>query len=196
VLSSLVSTTKDFASREKARKQQELDHFSESLKWMITEKDSIPLFAEVSDRNKFRPLILVDEKFSAGFQFKDSLATGYFTTINPSRKGGIVASYPVDKKVFTKRKLPVTKALSASDENGQVFYTLYYSEEKVADKFPVTIAKIYKTDGLAWSNNFSFELLPVEISFKIESGEISVKTSNPAGESKMVFIDKNGKRKE
>jgi len=196
VLESLVRATKDFAVREKERKRAELIKQEESLRWMVNEKDSIPLFADVPEGSKFRPLILVEGKFSAGFQFTDSIATGYFTTINLSRRGGVGAIYPVDKKVFTKRKLPVTKALSASDENGQVFYTLFYSEEKVGDKFPVSIAKIYRTDGLAWSNNYAFELLPVELSFQIESGEVSVKTSNPAGESKMVFIDKNGKRKD
>ncbi len=196
VLSSLISATKDFAVREKNRKQLELQRYNESLRWMIAEKDSIPLFMEVKDGSKFRPLILAEEKFSAGFQFTDSVATGYFTTINPSRRAGVTVTFPVDKKVFTKRNLPVTRALSASDDKGQVFYNLFYSEQKDGDKFPVTIAKIYRTDGLAWSSNFSFEFLPVELSFQIESGEVSVKTSNPAGESKMVFIDKNGKRKD
>lgn len=196
VLKSLVKTTKDFAAREKQRKQSEYDHYAATLKWMLTEKDSIPLFMDVSDKSKFKPLILVEEKYTGGFQLADTTATGYFSTINISRKGGVTATFPVDKIAFTRRSLPVAKALSASDTNGQVFYLLFYSEEKVMDKFPVTIVKIYRTDGLAWSNNFAFELLPVELSFQIESGEVSVKTSNPAGESKMVFIDKNGKRKD
>lgn len=196
VLKSLVKTTKDFAGREKQRKQDEFDRYTNALKWMITEKDSIPLFMEVSDKSKFRPLILIEEKYTGGFQFADTTATGYFSTINITRKGGVTATFPVDKATFTKRSLPVTKALSSSDANGQVFYLLFYSEEKKADKFPVTLVKIYRTDGLAWSNNFALELLPVELSFQVESGEVSVKTSNPAGESKMVFIDKNGKQKD
>ncbi|MFZ1806730.1 MAG: hypothetical protein WAU36_05900 [Cyclobacteriaceae bacterium] len=195
VLKSLVKTTKDFADREKERKEKELERLSGALRWMVTETDSIPLFMEVADGSKFRPLILVDEKFTAGFKFADTVATGYFSTINPSRKGGVSVSFPVNNKVFSKNKLPVTKALSASDENGQVFYVLFYSEQKVEEKFPATVAKIYRTDGLAWSNNFSYEMLPTEVSFQVESGEVAVKTSNPAGESKMVFIDKNGKRK-
>lgn len=196
VLKSLVKTTNDFSAREKNRKQDELTVYENALKWMISATDSIPLFTEGLEKSKFRPLIVVEEKFTSGFKFADSTATGYFSTINPSRKGGVEVTFPVDKKCFTLRKLPVTKAISASDANGQVFYTLFYSEEKVDDKFPVTLAKIYKTDGLAWSTNFSFELVPVELTFAVESGEVSVKTSNPAGESKMVFIDKNGKRKD
>ncbi len=195
VLKSLVKTTKDFADREKERKEKESGRLSDALRWMVTEADSIPLFMEVSDNSKFKPLILVEDKFTAGFQFADTVATGYFSTINAARKGGVNVSFPIDNKVFTRGKLPVTKALSTSDENGQVFYILFYSEEKVGNKFPATMAKIYRTDGLAWSSNFSYELLPVEVSFQVESGEVAVKTSNPAGESKMVFIDKNGKRK-
>lgn len=195
VLKSLVKTTNDFADREKERKEKEFERLTEALRWMVSEADSIPLFIEVADNSKFKPLVLVEDKFTAGFQFADSVATGYFSTINPARQGGVVVSFPIDNKVFTRKKLPVTKALSASDENGQVFYILFYSEEKVGEKFPTTLAKIYRTDGLAWSNNFSYDLLPVEISFQVDSGEVAIKTSNPAGESKMVFIDKNGKRK-
>ncbi|MEQ8425303.1 MAG: hypothetical protein RIA63_11380, partial [Cyclobacteriaceae bacterium] len=49
VLKSLVKTTKDFAGREKIRKADELSTLNESLRWMLTETDSIPLFMEVSD---------------------------------------------------------------------------------------------------------------------------------------------------
>lgn len=193
VLKSLAKTTLDFADREKKRKGEVLDFYNNALKWVVSDLDSIPLFTSVDGSSRYKPLIIVEEKYTAGFQFADSLANGYFRTITPSRRADVAVGFPVDKN-FTLRKLPVIKALSAADENGQVFYTLFYSEEKVEDKFPVTLAKIYRTDGLAWSNNFSFELLPAEVSFQIESGEIAVKTSNPAGESKMVYIDKNGKR--
>jgi tetratricopeptide (TPR) repeat protein len=195
VLKSLVKTTKDFADREKERKEKDFERLSGALRWMVSETDSIPLFKDVPDGSKFKPLVLVEEKFTAGFQYVDTVATGYFSTINPARKGGVSVSFPINNNIFTRNRLPVTKALSASDENGQVFYVLFYSEEKLEEKFPVTVAKIYRTDGLAWSSNFSFEMLPAEVSFQVESGEVAVKTSNPAGESKMVFIDKNGKRK-
>ena len=196
VLKSLIRTTRDFAEREKKRKQNELNNFTEAMRWIVLEKDSIPLFKEVNPDSKYVPLILVDEKYTAGFQFADSTATGYFMTINPARTVGLSANFPIDTANFSRRKLPVTKALSTSDENGQVFYVLIYSQEKVTDKFPVILAKIYLTDGLAWCSNFSFELVPSELSFQVQSGEVSIKTSNPAGESKMIFVDKNGKRKD
>ena len=195
VVKSLVKTTKDFADREKERKTAVFAQLKESLRWMVVEADSIPLFMEVPKSSPYKPLLLVEDKYTAGFQFSDSVATGYFSTIAPSRKGGIKVVFPVDNKVFNRKNLPITKALSASDENGQVFYILFYSEGKVNEKFPATLAKIYRTDGLAWSHDFSYGLLPVEVTFQVESGEVAIKTSNPAGESKMVFIDKNGKPK-
>ena len=195
VLKSLVKTTKDFADREKERKEADKERLSGALRWMLSETDSIPLFMEVAVDSKFKPLLIVEEKFTAGLHFADTVASGYFSTVNPARKGGVSVSFTVNNKVFKVNKLPVTKGLSSSDENGQVFYLLFYSEEKVEEKFPATVAKIYRTDGLAWAGNFSFEMLPTEVSFQVESGEVAVKTSNAAGESKMVFIDKNGKRK-
>ncbi len=196
VLRSLIRSMNEFAIRESDRKQKELKNLMNSMNWIVTETDSIPLFMDVKAGSKFIPLVIVEEKYTAGFQFADSIATGYFMTINPSRKVGVKASFPIDKSVFSRRKMPVTKAISTSDENGQVFYVLVYSEEKVEDKFPVTIAKIYRTDGLAWCNSFSCEMTPTEMTIQIQTGEVSVKTSNPAGESKMVFIDKNGNRKD
>ena len=196
VLKSLIRTMQDFASREKERKQSELKRLTNAMKWIIADSDSIPLFMDVKPGSKFIPLVIVDEKYTAGFQFADTTATGYFMTINPARRVGVKASFPIDNTIFSRRKMLVTKALSTSDENGQVFYILIYSEEKKEDKFPVMVAKIYRTDGLAWSSNFSFEMPPTELAFQVQTGEVSIKTSNPSGESKMVFVDKNGKRKD
>lgn len=196
VLKSLVRTTKDFAEREAKLKEEDLQKYTEALKWVVSETDTIPLSAEVDASSKYRPMITVEEKYTSGFQFQDTVATGYFRTITPSRKADIAVNFPVDNKNFTLRRLPVIKALSAAADNGQVYYVLFYSQEKVEDKFPATLAKIYRTDGLAWSSDLSCEMLPSEMTFQVETGEVSIKTSNPAGESKLVFIDRNGKRKD
>lgn len=194
VLLSLLKTTKDFSRREIELKESELKRYEESLKWIVQEGDSVPLFFEVPEKMAYRPLIIVDEKYTAGLKFSNNLALGYFHTILPSRKPEVSVSFKVDAS-FTESSLPRVKALSASDENGQVFYTLFYSEDKVNDKLPVTLTKIYRTDGLAWSNNYTCEFAPTEITFDSTSGDIAIKTSNPVGEVKMVSIDRDGKRK-
>ena len=196
VLKSLIKTTKDFASRESQRKMAELEDYKESLKWIVTETDSIPLFTDVKFTSHYWPLILEEEKYTAGLYFADTTAVGYFRTITPSRKEELAINFPLDNSIYNLRTLPVVKALSSADDNGQVYYLLFYSIQKLVDKFPGTLVKIYRTDGLAWSSSLSFEMVPAEIGFQADNGEVGVKTSNPAGESLMVFIDRNGKRKE
>lgn len=196
VLQSLLKTTKDFARREIVTSEDELKQLEESLKWIVHEGDSVPLFFDAPARVAYKPLVLVEEKYTAGLKFADSVATGYFKTIVPSRRQEISIPFKVDEKTFSQDKFSKIKALSTSDDNGQVFYLLFYSEEKTDSKLPVTLAKIYRTDGLAWSNNYTCEYNPVEITFDSASGDVAIKTSNPAGETKIVFIDRDGKRKD
>jgi hypothetical protein len=193
VLKSLIRATKDFANREVIHKEDALRKKYESMKWIINGADSIPLFLEVSATSRFRPLILQDEKFTTGLQFADSLATGYFYTIVPSRRPDVKAAYAVNQGVFKKRNLPFTKALSVQDEKGLVYFVLIYSETKIGDKYPATLAKIYRAEGLAWSINNSFDQLPSELVFSPESFELTIKTKSSLGEVFGVVFDKNGK---
>ena len=194
VLRSLMKTTKDFSRREIELKQAELKQYEESMKWIVHQGDSVPLFFDPPASIGYRPLILVEEKYTAGFRFTDSLATGYFRTILPSRKQDVSVAFKVGAH-FTKDGLSQVKALSASDENGQLFYLLFYSETKVEGKLPVTLTKIYRTDGLAWSNDYACEFPPAELAFDPASGDIAIKTANSAGEVTTVAIDRDGKRK-
>lgn len=195
VLKSLVKATKEYAEREKLRKERESEARSQLLKWIVMGQDSIPLFNDMTIRkSRFKPLVISDNSFTSGLQFAtDSVATGYFYSITPSRIPDIKVSFLVDKVAFKIRNLPVTKALSTTDGKGQVFFVLVYSETKVNEKFSATLAKIYRSDGLAWSNNYQFEMLPSELTFSQETGELSVKISSPAGDNKIVVLDKNGK---
>jgi hypothetical protein len=194
VLKSLVKTTYDYANRERLKKQREWEYKSQALKWIIYASDSIPLFAdETTVNSKFKLLVMVPDDHTLGLHYADSVATGYFFTITPSRTPDVKASFPVDKVNFTKRNLPIIKGLTTKDEKGQVYFGAIYSEAKIKDKFSVVIAKVYRSDGLAWSHTYLFDMLPASLAFDPSSGELSVKTVNPAGESKMVVLDKNGK---
>lgn len=194
VLKSLIRTTKEYAEREKLKKEKEWEIRMQALKWIVDGSDSIPLFADASQQYKYKPLITDKEEYTAGLKYADSVATGYFYTVVPSRKPEVKAEFPVNQAAFQKRNLPITKALSSTDGKGQVYFILLYSENKVANKFPVSIAKIYRTDGLSWTNAYTFESAPSELVFAADSGELSVKVTNPNGESKMIVIDKNGKQ--
>ena len=194
VLKSLTKGTKDFAEREKLKKDKEWEDTMQALKWIVDGKDSIPLFTDALQLNyKFKPLIIVEDHFSAGLVFSDSTASGYFYTITSSHTRDVKVNFPVDKVSFRMRNLPVTKGMSSTDGKGQVYFVLLYGESKVGDKFPATLAKIYRSDGLAWSNNYQLEMLPSELLYKTDTGELSIKISNPSGDSKIVVVDKNGK---
>ena len=156
VLKNLITSTGEFAKRERAKRQVEWDKINLSLNWLIAGTDSIPLTTEIKRELPFKPLVIEKEKFTIGLVYQDSLATGYFYTITPSRVPDIKANFPIDKVNFSKKFLPLIKGLAATDGNGHIYFSLILSTQKKDDKFPATISKIYRSDGLAWSNNFSF----------------------------------------
>jgi len=192
VLKAMVKTTKDFAHRELTSKEKMWEHTMQSLKWVFAVKDSIPLYSEESETRPYKPLISNDH-YTIGLKYADSLAVGYFYTIPPSRVADIAANFPVDAPNFKLRSLPILKALSLQ-ETDQVYFALIFSESKVQESFPVTVARVNRTGGLAWSKNFKFEFKPSELLYSSATGELSVKLSSTTGESKIVVIDKLGKR--
>lgn len=196
VVQNTISATLEYAKRERAKKEAQLEAANQSLRWIVSAPDSIPLVMDATHDLKFKPLVIESEKFTLGLNYKDTVnIMGYFYTITPSRAPEVKVSYPVDRAAFKKRFYPLLKGLAASDPSGHSFVTLTYSTQKTNEKFPATMAKIYKADGLAWSNNYSFDTLPVELILNNESGEISVKMLASDGSAKIVTIDKNGKAK-
>ncbi len=190
VLRSFLKVMKDFSSREKERKQELVARVEESLRWMVLdEKDSIPLF-QVSAPRRFMPLSVEDEKFTVGLEYADSVsAQGYFYTITPTRKPDIRIKFPVDKPAFTRSRFPAAKTLAYSDPSGQVFYVLLFSEKPGKDNtYKATLAKIYRSDGLAWSSNYALKFVPKELMYRQDSGEFVIRAD--ASES---VVDKNGK---
>jgi hypothetical protein len=195
-LQNAVTATLEYAKRERAKKQVAFDAANRSLRWMVSAKDSIPLFIDSNKDLKYKPVLVEEEKFTFGLVYKDTLSSsGYFYTITPSRIPEVKASYPVDQSAFKKRFYPLLKGLAASDPSGNSFVVLTYSTQKTGEKFPATIAKIYRADGLAWSNNYNFDQVPTDLSLNIETGEISIKVLASDGSAKIVTIDKTGKQK-
>jgi hypothetical protein len=195
VLTSLIRTTHDFGYREKMKKKSEEERRLISLKWLVNAKDSIPLFTEpVIRRIKFKPLLIIADDHTTGIKYADSLATGYFFSITPTRVPEIKALFPLPLTVFNKRNLPIIKAMTTRDEKGQVYFAMLYSEAKTKERFTAVIAKIYRTDGLAWSKTYPLEMLPSTMSYSSETGELSIKITSPAGDNKIVVIDKTGKQ--
>jgi hypothetical protein len=196
VLQNNVTATLDLAKREIAKKQISFDAVNQSMRWMISAKDSIPLFFDSNKDLKYKPVLIEEEKFTVGLFYKDTVsASGYFYSITPSRIPEIKVSFPVEPSVFKKRFYPLLKGLGTGDASGNSFVVMTYSTQKTNEKFPATIAKIYRADGLAWANNYNFEQLPTELSISAETGDISVKVLASDGSAKIITIDKTGRQK-
>lgn len=187
VLKSYVKTLKDYAEREKKEKEASLAFTKKAMDWIIDGADSIPLYPPFA--NRYKPLFTADEKFTLGMHVNDSVnADGYFYTITPTRKPDVKVLFPIDKTSFKERRVPVIKGLSYSDAAGQIYYVLVYSEKINKDKYPATLAKIYRSDGLAWSNNYQLTFVPKEITFRQDTGELTIRN-----DAQVTVIDKNGK---
>jgi hypothetical protein len=188
VVESYIKALNDYAQREKRKKQNLLTQYQESLKWIVDGADTIPVQAEAkSIKNK--QLLTMPENFTVGVSVKDSIqSSGYFYSITPARKPALKVLFPVEPNAFKQKNLTSAKALTYGDPAGQVYYVLFYSDRAVGQAYPATLAKIYKTDGLAWSNNYSLTFLPAEILFKAETSELILKDA-----TRQVVVDKNGK---
>jgi len=190
VLKSYMDGLKQYTVRERKTKEAELASRKEALRWIISGSDSIPLFLESTD-SRFKPLAVVEEKFTAGLVYADSLdPSGYLYTINSSRTQEVKVSFPVEKLSFKASRLSSIKATTLSDAAGQIYFVLVFSDRgDKENKFATTLAKIYRSDGLAWSMNYRLEFVPKDIIFKQDTGELSIR-----GESNQNYtLDKNGK---
>lgn len=189
VLKSYIDGLKEYAGRERRAKDAELAARKETLRWIINGTDSIPLFLE-STGSKFKPLAVVEEKYTVGLVYADSLSpSGYLFTISPSRVPDVKVSFPVEKLSFKESRLPSIKAATFSDAGGQIYFALVFSDRENNGKYTSTLAKIYRSDGLAWSMNYELDFVPKDILFKPDSGELSIRGDN----DKRYTLDKNGK---
>lgn len=188
VLKSYIKALKEYADRERRQKDADLAHAMKIMDWIVDGADSIPLLAGMA--NSYKPLFTQEEKFTLGVHVIDSThSDGYFYTINAARRPEVKVIFPVDQNSFKERLLTQAKGLSYSDASGQIFFVAVYSQKPNKDKYPVTLAKIYRSDGLAWSNNYQLPFMPKEISLRQDTGEITLKS-----DAQVTVIDKNGKQ--
>lgn len=187
VLKSYIRGLREFGTREQKKKIALMEKYTAGLNYIVDGADSIPLLAEVS--SPYRPLVITPEKFTMGLSLRDTTQLkGYFYTITASRTPEVKAYFPIDKSAFRPRNLSAAHALTYSDAAGQIFYVLVYSDNAVKEKFPATVAKIYRSDGLAWKVDHQLAFTPTELAVSSETGELLIRNG-----TQQVVVDKNGK---
>jgi hypothetical protein len=190
VLKSYVKGLQDYSQRDRSLKEFEVAFRQAGTRWLLIGTDSVALVLNPGVRYTHQPLSVVQEKFTSGLVYKDTAnVSGYFYSITPSRKPDIGITFPIEKPFYTASKLSKAKSFIVSDPAGQIFFVVLYSENRLKDKVPVTVAKIYRSDGLAWSSNLLLASYPTSAIFG--NGELIVSLV----EGTNVIIDKNGKMK-
>ena len=156
MLKSYVKALKEYSDREKRKKNAEAEKAQNALRWIVSGNDSIPATLDAKS-SKYRPVVLEEEKYTAGLHYKDSVdVSGYFATIIPTREADVKVSFPVDKTHFQLADSASFKGSVISDAGGQLYFVLLYKQAKNKDeKVVATLAKIYRSDGLAWSVNYA-----------------------------------------
>lgn len=187
VLKSYISSLRDFGIREHRKKASMMARYTRALNYIVDGADSIPL--AYNNLSAYRPLVTTPEKFTMGLSLRDTTQLhGYFYTINSSRKPEVKAFFPVDKSAFRASNIAAARALAYSDVAGQIYYVLVYSENRVKEKIRATLAKIYRSDGLAWRVDYPLAFTPTEIVVSADTGELFIRNG-----TQQVVVDKNGK---
>ena len=191
ILKAYIKTAKEYADREKRVKEAELLIRKNAMNWVTVSSDSVPASVEVSS-TRFKTLALEQEKYVAGLDAKDSLSlNGYFYTITPSRIPDVKVNFQVDKSFAKASDLGSIKGLATRDEGDHIYFVLVFRSVPLEGKYKASLAKIYRSDGLSWNHNFSFDFAPEGIEYRQDTGELIVKS----GEL-IVIVDKSGKIKQ
>ncbi|MCZ8354397.1 MAG: hypothetical protein O9340_06670 [Cyclobacteriaceae bacterium] len=193
ILKTYIRGLQEYSEKQVQLKKFELNFRTRGLKWLTSDTDSVALFNNPGEQYAFQPLLVIPDKFTTGLHYKDTATvSGYLFNIPTSRKPDLKFTFNLDKKYFSKFRQAFAKSILVTDPAAQIFFVLIYSESKTnkEGKYPVTVAKIYRSDGLAWQFDFLLDGIPATANFV--SGELAISTSD----ARVYNIDKNGKLKQ
>jgi hypothetical protein len=189
VLKTFIKGVKESAEREKIRLEERLAREKNALNWLVVDSTSVPLTMD-SIFFGYQPLVVVGERYTVGLAYADSSnVSGYFFSITPSRVPDVRVRFPVDNLSFARRHVADLRSIT-TDASNQIYYVLVYSEKVMNEKYPTTLAKIYRSDGLSWSNNFELDFAPSAIEYRQDTGDLVISAAD-----KVLIVDKNGKSK-
>lgn len=188
-LRQVVDKKRDFIINQRLIIELEKGNIENGLRHMLIGSELIPLFYDPEDSiNIYRPLKIVEEKYSAGlFVPAGKIRGAYFTDINRERKSKVKVDIQLDSTKFLSSNLALTEILATSDQPENIFYVLVFQQSNGEDDsitYNAVMNKIYRTDGLAWSKEISWAIKPVDILYQPDTGNVIVSFED---ESKTVI---------
>ncbi len=165
----------DKVQEDKRNTELQFNRLTERSKWLIEGKDSIPIFKEVNPaQTKYAPL-LINNQLTAGLYFSGKTpAKGYFAAINNKRVPNLKVVFTVDTDNFKKQNLEAIKTLISTDDDGHVFYLMFYSQLPEKEEFAASVCKIYSSDGLAWEKDITLATAPKEMLINGNTGDLII----------------------
>jgi hypothetical protein len=190
IFKSYLRSIKEYSEREQAKKLAETGLYTEALKWLVINNDSIPLVTDGAN-TRYRIIQVENDKYTVGATFAEKVSgSGYFYNITPSRIPTIKATFPLDSSFSNSKVRNSMKSLVTSDPAEQIFFVTIFGTESTTAKHNATIVKIYKSDGLSWNSNVRLDFIPFKIALVPETGALIIKSET---DEISVSIDKNGK---
>ncbi len=191
MLKNFIRAEREFASRELRMKSSRMLQLENALNWLVVDGDSIPISTSLISAF-FKPLVITEQKYTAGLSYKDpDNATGYFYTITPTRIPDIKVRFVIDHELFS-QQIETLKGYATADQGNSIYFFMIVNETAVSSKYPVTVAKIYRSDGLSWTNHYALDFLPTSFVYVQETGDLAIK----AGTDNMILVDKGGSLKQ
>lgn len=186
VLTTYIKGLRDFAIRESRDLDKRIAQQEESLKWIVVDAARVPL-SNQPDAPDYHVLLTEEEQFTMGVQAPTGAAAqGYFYTITPNRVPDVRILFPLEPGFGS--GYDGLKGLVAHTDQ-QVYYVVIFTGEKAGDKVTSQVAKIYRTDGLAWTQTIGLSFVPEAATYKAESGVLTLTGADGA----KTDLDKNGK---
>lgn len=189
MLKSYVKAKRDYVERERRTLQRQIALRSEALRWLITENDSIPLDKSITN-DRYQPLIIAVNNFTAGVSRKEGSITGYFHTITPSHRPDVSVQFKFNSDSVDLNKVDPSaiQGIATADTGNNIFFVVIFSTEKVNERVPVTVAKIYRSDGLSWSRDFLLDFIPSELDYLQDTADLLLKSESELS----MALDKSG----
>lgn len=191
-LKAFARAKEEYALKVLDKTEKTFKHVEAGLKWIVVNKDSIPLDESIAITG-IKPFIIEAERYTAGVNYTKG-STAYFSIINAQRKPEAFTETKLSAK-FNIENSSSTGAIGFADPAGQLFFIAFFVESPKDAKVTVNVMKIYRTDGLSWSIETELPNKPFGINYKTDTGELVLHYGFSAESPSVLVLDKNGKKK-